>query len=333
MPANLTPQYLKAEEEYRRATSPDEELRCLEVMLREIPKHKGTDKLQAELKHKISRAKQEVEQHKKSPRKHGPSFRLPRQGAGRAILLGPPNAGKSQLLRSLTRATPEVAPYPFTTREPIPGMMPWEDVSVQLVDTPAITDDLFDPVTVGLVRGADVAVLLVDLGSDDCVEGLQAVLKQFANSKTRLGRDTYLDEDDIGVTYTRTFVAPNKIDLPEAADRLALLHEFCPLDFAEYVISAEHGTGLEALRDAIYQSLDVVRVYTKVPTKKEPDYDRPYTVRRGGTLLDVAELVHRDLARTLKTARVWGTAIHPGSTVKGDYVLHDKDVVELHASE
>jgi len=333
MPANLTPQYHKAEEEYRRAATPDEELRCLEVMLREIPKHKGTDKLQAELKHKISRARLDVEQHKKSPKKGGVGIRLPRQGAGRAMLLGPPNAGKSQLLSRLTRATPEVAPYPFTTREPIPGMMPWEDVTVQLIDTPAITEDLFDPHTVGLVRGADLALLLVDLGSDDCVDGLQAVLKQFADSKTHLGRDTYLDEDDIGVTYTRTFLVPNKIDLPEAADRLAVVHEFCPLDFVEYVISAEHGTGLEVLRDAIYQSLDVVRVYTKVPTKKEPDYDRPFTLRRGGTLQDVAELVHKDVARTLKMARVWGTAVHPGTVVKGDYVLHDKDVVELHASE
>lgn len=330
MPANLTPQYHKAEEEYRRATSPDEELRCLEAMLREIPKHKGTDKLQAELKHKISRAKQEAEQQQKSPKKGGVGVRIPRQGAGRVLVLGGPNAGKSQLLRSLTRATPEVAPYPFTTREHLPGMMPWEDVMVQLIDTPAITADLLDPNTVGLVRGADLVLLLVDLGSDEGLDDAQAVLKHFAASKTRFGRETYLDEDGIGVTYTRTFVVPNKIDLPEAADRLALFHEFCPLDLVEYVISAEQGTGLPALRDAIYQALDVVRVYTKVPTKKDPDYDRPFTLRRGGTLLDVAELVHKDVAKNLKLARVWGTAVHPGVTVKGDYVLHDKDVVELH---
>jgi len=333
MPANLTPQYHKAEEEYRRAATPDEELRCLEAMLREIPKHKGTDKLQAELKHKISRTRLDAEQHKNAPKKGGTGIRLPRQGAGRVMLLGPPNAGKSQLLRSLTRATPEVAAYPFTTREPILGMMPWEDVTVQLIDTPAITADLFDPGTVGLVRGADLVLLLVDLGNDDCVEELQAVLKQFADSKTHLGRDSYLDEDDIGVIYTRTFLVPNKIDLPDAADRLAILHEFCALDFVEYVISAEHGTGLETLREAIYKALDVVRVYTKVPTKKEPDYDRPFTLRRGGTLLDVAELVHKDVARNFKMARVWGTAVHPGTVMKGDYVVHDKDVVELHASE
>lgn len=332
MPANLTPQYHKAEAEFRHATTPEEELRCLEAMLREIPKHKGTDKLQAELKHKISRAKQEVELHKRSPKKAHGGVRIPRQGAGRAMLLGAPNAGKSQLMRSLTRATPEVAPYPFTTREHSPGMMPFEDVMVQLIDTPAITADMLDPNTVGLVRGADLVLLLVDLGDDDGIDGFQAVLDRFRNSKTRLARETYLDEDDLGVSYTAAFVVPNKIDIPDAAGRLELLHEFCPVDLAEYVISAEHGTGLETLREAIYRQLDVVRVYTKVPTKKEPDYDRPFTIRRGGTLADVAELVHRDMAQNLKGARVWGSHVHDGTMVKGDYVVHDKDVVELHVS-
>jgi len=156
------------------------------------------------------------------------------------------------------------------------------------------------------------------------------VLDQFRGSKTRLARESSLDEEDLGVSYTRTFLVPNKIDAPDAADRLALLHEFCPLDLEEFVISADQATGLEPLRNAIYAALDVVRVYTKSPTKKEPDYDRPFTVPRGGTLLDVAELVHRDLAKNLKGARVWGTGVHDGSTVRGDYVLHDKDVVEIH---
>ncbi len=330
MPANLTPQYHKAEEEYRRATTPDEELRCLQNMLRELPKHKGTDKLQADLKQKISRAKHTAEEHAKKSGGKGPTVRFPRQGAGRAILIGGPNAGKSQLLRSLTRATPEVAPYPFTTHQPLPGMMPWEDVMVQLLDTPAITGDIFDPATQGLIRGSDLALLLVDLASDEGIEQVQAVVDKLNSTKTRLAAESYLDEDDIGLSFTKTILTPNKIDAPGATERLQLLHEFCSFSLPEQVISAEQGTGLESLRNAIYAALDVVRVYTKLPTKKEPDYDKPFTVRRGGTLLDVAELVHRDFAQNLKSARVWGGHIHPGTTVKGDYVLHDKDVVELH---
>jgi ribosome-interacting GTPase 1 len=330
MPANLTPQYHKAEDEYRRAQTPEDELRCLEVMLREIPKHKGTDKLQAELKAKISKAKQEVETAKKSPKK-GPSLKLPRQGAGRVILLGGPNAGKSSLLKAVTRATPEVAPYPFTTREPQLGMMPWEDISVQMVDTPPISADVFDSSLLGLIRGSDLVLLMVDLGADEGTEQLQAVLDQLGQTKTRLAKESYLDEDDIGMSYTKTLLVLNKIDEPEATDRLALLHEFIQTDFDEFQISAEAGTGLDALKEAIVRALDVVRVYTKLPNKKEADYDKPFTLRRGGTLLDVAELIHKDVAANFKHARVWGANINPGSTVKGDYVVSDKDVVEIHS--
>ncbi|NLF68477.1 MAG: TGS domain-containing protein [Candidatus Anammoximicrobium sp.] len=329
MPANLTQQYLKAEEAYRRASSPEEELECLQVMLRELPKHKGTDKLNAELKQKISRVKKDLEAGKGKAKKSS-GFKLPRQGAGRGVIIGGPNAGKSQLLRSLTRATPEVAPYPFTTREPIPGMMPWEDVYVQLVDTPPITADVFDPVTQALIRGADLVVLLTDLGSDDGIDAFQAVLDHLNSTKTRLARESCLDENDVGLSYTRTLLAPNKIDDPAAAERLEMLHAFCPLDFPEFLISAQHGTGLEDLRNAIYAALDVVRVYTKLPTHKEPDYSRPFTVRRGGTLLDVALLIHKDFAQNLRHARVWGSQVHDGTMVKGDYVVCDKDVVELH---
>lgn len=332
MPANLTPQYHKAENEYRQASTPEEELRCLEIMLREIPKHKGTDKLQAELKAKISRAKTDAETAKKSGGKRGSVIKIPRQGAGRVVILGGPNAGKSQLLTKLTRATPEVAPYPFTTREPQIGMMTWEDIAIQLVDTPPITADLFDPTVQSLIRGSDVAILMVDLGADDGIDGLQAVLEKLNGTKTRLGKETYLDEEDIGLSFTQVLLVLNKIDDPEAEDRLAMLREFCPTDFAEYRISAETGEGLEVLREAIYKALDVVRVYTKLPQKKEADFDKPFTVKRGGTLLDIAEMVHKDLAANFKHARVWGTAVHDGSMMKGDYVVHDKDIVEIHTN-
>jgi ribosome-interacting GTPase 1 len=331
MPANLTAQYLKAESEYRRASTPEEELECLQVMLRELPKHKGTDKLHAELKQKISKAKKELQQGRAAGGRRGGGVRISRQGAGRAMLVGAPNSGKSQLLASLTRATPEVAPYPFTTHEPFPGMMPWEDVMVQLIDTPPITPDFLDPNTLGLIRGADLVLLLVDLGSDSGIEDAQAVVTKLNETRTRLGKVTELDENDIGLAFTRTFLVFNKIDDPEAEERLEVFREFCELDFTPFVISAQQAVGLETLRNAVYEAMDVVRVYTKMPSQKEADYDRPYTIRRGGTLLEVAELIHKDFAQNLKNARVWGSQVHDGTFVKGDYVVHDKDVIELHA--
>lgn len=329
MPANLTQQYLKAEERYRRASTAEEELTCLQEMLREIPKHKGTDKLQAELKAKIAKAKEEAQKANKAGKK-GHSFKIPRQGAGRVAIIGGPNAGKSALVAAVTNAKPEVAPYPFTTREPAPAMMPWEDVLVQLIDTPPITADFCDPNVLGLIRGADLVLLLVDLGADEGIDQCQDVLHHLNQTKTRLAASSSLDEEDIGLSFTKTFLVPNKIDAPGAEDRLQLLHEFVPVDFPEFVVSAEHGTGIEALREAAYRSLDVVRVYTKHPNHKEPDYDRPFTVRRGGTVLEVAELIHKDLAKNLKSARMWGQGVHDGVHVKGDHVLSDKDVVELH---
>ncbi len=329
MPANLTAQYLKAEEAYRRASTPDEELECLQLMLRELPKHKGTDKLQAELKQKISRAKKELQQKKASAGRRG-GVRIPRQGAGRVVLIGGPNAGKSQLIRSLTRATPEVAAYPFTTHEVAPAMMPWEDVMVQLIDTPPITKDVLDPNTLGLMRGSDLILLVVDLGSDDGIEQVQEVVDRVNETRTRLASSTYVDENDVGLVYIKTFLLLNKIDDPEAGDRLELMREFCDFEFREFSVSATAGTGLDQLKEAIYESLDVVRVYTKMPNQKEPDYDRPYTIRRGGTLMEIAELIHKDFAQNLKSARVWGSHVHDGTSVKGDYVLHDRDIVELH---
>lgn len=330
MPANLTHQYLKAEAAYRRATSAEEELHCLQNMLREIPKHKGTDKLQSDLKRKISHARKLASGVPSSAVGHGHRQRIPRQGAGRAVLIGAPNAGKSQLVTRLTRANPEVAPYPFTTHKPQPAMMPWHDVMVQLIDTPPITVEAFDSTLLGLLRGADVALLVIDPGEASGIAEAQRIIEYLQQTKTRLAPSSYLDLDDLGVSYTRTLGVLNKCDLPDFSQNLPLLDAFFPRVWERFPVSANTGEGLTDLAQAIFDALDVVRVYTKLPNNKEPDYDRPFTIQRGGTLLEIAQLIHKDLARNLKHARVWGQHVHDATTVRGDYVLHDQDIVELH---
>lgn len=332
MPANLTPQYHKAEQAFRQATSPQEELDCLEIMLREIPKHKGTDKLQSDLKQKISKAKKEIADGAKKPASDAQSgYKIPHQGAGRIVLVGPPNSGKSKFICSVSRATPEVADYPFTTREPIPGMMVYEDVMIQVIDTPPITADVMDQNMVNLIRGADVVLLFIDLGNDDCAEDVSAVLDRFADGKTQLANETYLDEEDIGKSYTRTFAVYNKIDDPESNDRRAWLDEVCPIGFESFDISAETGNGIDELREAVFKALDVVRIYTKMPTQKEADFEKPFTIKRGESLMELAQLIHKDVAETFKFAKVWGANVHDGTQVKGDYIPSDKDIVEIHA--
>ena len=299
-------------------------------MLAEIPKHKASEKMQMMLKTKISDARKEVESSRGAGKKQaGRSYKIPRQGAGTAVIIGGPNAGKSQLLVSFTNARPEVAPYPFTTQQPMPGMMPWKDVFVQLIDTPPITPDFLEPYLLGYIRGADLVLLMVDLGDDDGIEQCAEVLKRLREGKTHLAKESGLDEEDVGVSFTKTFLIFNKMDLPDSNDRLALFREFCPTDFREFQISAATLDGLEPLRDAIYESMNAIRVYTKSPTKKEADMDKPFTVRAGDTILDLAEMIHKDYVEKFKSGRVWGEAVHDGTVVKGDYVLHDGDVVEI----
>ncbi len=342
MPANLTQQYLKAEDAYRQAATPEEELRCLQVMLQEIPKHKGTDHLQAALKAKIASTKKEIDADRAAGKKSGGgiSYRFPRQGAGTAIIIGGPNSGKSQLLKSLTKAQPEVAIYPYTTKAPQPGMMPWKDVYVQLIDTPPITKDYIDSYTYGLIRGAEMAILMVDMGSDDGVDQCYDVLEKMRLTKTRLGENTHLDEDDVGIAFTKALLVFNKMDLPEAQQRKEMFWELLPQEYPlktweQYDLSADRDLGngndnLESLRDGIYKSTNTIRVYTKLPTKKEADRDRPFSVKRGDSLLDLAGMIHKDYTEKLKFARIWGAQVHDGTPVKGDYVLVDGDVVELH---
>jgi small GTP-binding protein len=328
MAANLTPQYLEAESEYKKAQTADERLACLKKMYSLLPKHKASEKLQAELKTKISDAREEVEHERKHPKRAGVSYKIPKQGAGQFVLVGAPNAGKSRLLSRLTRAAPEVAPYPFTTREPHAGMMDWEDVHVQLIDTPPITADYLEGYQSSMVRAADAALLVVDLGDDDGAAAAEAAVERLAQTKTVLG-GAPAEGADPSVQHVRTLLVANKIDLPGAAERLELAREVFGDRFPTHPVSAEHGQGMEELRNAIYRFLNVIRVYTKKPGKP-PDMNTPFTCPEGSTLLELAGLVHRDFTEKLKSARIWGTGVYEGQSVTRDHVLHDRDVVELH---
>lgn len=329
MAVNLTPQYLEAEAEYKRAQTAEERLECLKRMWTLVPKHKASEKLQAELKTKLSEAREEVEHERKSPKKGGVSHKIPKQGAGQVVLVGGPNGGKSRLLTRLTRATPEVAPYPFTTREPHAGMMEWEDVRVQLIDTPPITADYLEGYLSSMVRAADAALLVVDLGDDDGPLAAEAVLERLAAVKTVLTGQPPADSGDPSIHHTKTLLVANKLDLPDAAERLELVRELFGERFPIQALDAESGRGLEELRTAIYRLLNVIRVYSKRPGKP-PDLNAPFTCPVGSTVLQMAELVHRDFADKLKSARIWGTGVFDGQTVTRDHVLHDKDIVELH---
>src|SRR5580658_6612132 len=255
MPANLTPQYQKAEEEYRRAQTPEEQVRCLEEMLKLIPKHKGTEKLQADLKTRLKEARGAAENEAKSPKKVGKSYRYPRQGAGQVVLLGGPNAGKSRILAELTHATPEVAPYPFTTREPLPGMMAWEDVAVQLIDTPPITDSHFEPYLTSIERSADLTLLVFDGSSDDAPDHTVDVVRQLAGRKTELARQSGFADEDFSTVRVQTRLVVTRGDDAGCDDRLAYFKEVMPHEFSILKVELDRAESREGLRNAIYEAI------------------------------------------------------------------------------
>jgi len=328
MPANLTPQYLKAERKFRAAQTTDEKVEAVKEMLSTLPKHKGTEKIYAELKHKLAEFKKEQETaHKKG--KQGPSFKVPCEGAGQVVLIGYPNTGKSMLISKLTDANVQVADYPFTTRFPAPGMMKYEDIQIQLVDTPPVTPTTIEPGMFDLVRAADAAMIVVDLGDDASLEQIEWIIGRFAEAKIALQPKRPTEEPTDGVVTVRTFILGNKDDAEGAADRLEVIKSLYGDKYMILTSSAETGDGLGDLIKKVYQFLDIIRVYTKEPGQK-PDLTAPFVLPRGSTLLDLAGRVHNDFRQTLKFARLWGANAYSGQSVGREHVLNDKDVVELH---
>ena len=329
MAVNLPPQYHDAEARYKKAQTPEDKLAALKEMWVILPKHKASEKVQADLKTRISELTDQIEIARLGPKKAAPgTYKFPRQGAGQVVLLGPPNAGKSLLLTKLTKATPAVAPYPFTTREPTPGMMDYEDVRIQLIDLPPITADAYEHFITDITRAADAAALFLDLADDDGPAATQTVIERLKLARRELVPPGTPPSDDPTVYAMPTILVANKCDDEGAELRLELARESLP-PLTLLVVSAERGDGFAELRAAIYKALGVMRIYTKQPGKP-PDMTSPFTPPVSSTVAELAGRVHRDLEDAVKSARIWGSGVFDGQTVGRDHVLHDRDVVELH---
>jgi small GTP-binding protein len=337
MPANLTPAYHAAEREFQQATTIPEKIAALQQMLAVIPKHKGTDHMRADLRRRLAKLRQEAHQSGKGHSAREALFRVERQGAGQVVLVGAPNTGKSSLVAALTHAHPAVADYPFTTQLPLPGMMPYGGIQIQLVDTPPIAPEYFEPWQADLIRRADAALLVVDLAEEALLEEVEEVVERLGQSRIALYREPPAASEP-GITSLRTLLVANKRDAPGSNERLEILRELYDGRFPIFPVSAQTGEGLEALRDAVYHCLGILRVYSK-PPGKEPDLAAPFVLKQGSTVLDLAGMVHKEFLATLKSARIWGSALsacpsgsakHSGQAVERDHRLADGDIVELH---
>ena len=328
MPANLTPQYFAAEERYKQAKDDRERLKALKEMLGVIPKHKGTEKLQADIKRKIARLKDELQDKKTKKGAKRFSYSVEKEGAAQITVVGPPNVGKSQLVNSLTNATLEVADYPFTTRIFQPAMMPYEDIQIQLVDIPPISQEYMENWIPSLIKNSDAILLVFDLNQDDLLEQIDTTIEILTYNKIELFNEK-IAEQDFRWTYLKSILLGNKLDLPQAKENFNILKEFYDERFSIFPISTKDKTDLVALKQAIIQLMNIVRIYSKRPGH-EPDHKNPFVFPRGSTLIDFAQAVHQDFAKNLKFARVWSKKKFDGQRITKDYILEDKDVIELH---
>ncbi len=326
MPANLTPEYRAAEQQFKRASTPDEKLAALRLMLAKIPKHKGTEKLQAGIKSRIARANTEV--NRQSKRK-GFAVHVEKEGAAQIVIVGPPNAGKSQLVATLTGVEVEVAPYPYTTQRPLPAMMRYEDVPFQLVDLPPVCAVHTESWVSSIVRTADAALLVVDLSSANVLEQTEEVLATLEASKVKLVREGIETDPVASVALKQCRLVGTKSDLAEAAGAREVLEELYGERFGISAVSGGTGESTDELRETVFRMLRLVRVYAK-PPHEEVDMTKPFVLREGSTLSAFANLVHYDFAECLKFARLWGHGKFEGQRVNRDYVLSDRDVIELH---
>lgn len=336
MPTNLPPDYFEVERRFREAQAPAEKAALLEEMIRIVPKHKGTDHLRADLRRQLSRLRDEAQSQKKHGG-HASSYQVEREGAGQAVLIGPANVGKSSLLAALTNASPEVSPAPHTTWKPMPGMLAIEDIQVQLVDTPPMDRQFVEPALFDLVRHADLILLVVDLQADP-QEQMEDTLAQLGEHRIAphsapphappppsLGAEDQARERVVSLPL---LVVVNKWDDAGLDELYALCDELLDDSWPRLPVSARTGRNFAALKQAVYAGLDLIRVYAK-PPGKEADLHKPFALKRGATVADLAGKIHRDFYEKLKTARVWGSGLFDGQPVQREYVLQEGDIVEL----
>lgn len=326
MSTNLPPEYFQVEERYRAAKAPADKIALIEEMLKIVPKHKGTDKLRAGLRKRLSKMKA-LSQSKKGVSKRESVFRIDKEGAGQVVILGPANVGKSALVATLTNATPEVADFPLTTWKPTPGMMPVENIQIQLIDTPPVNPDYMEPELLDLFRRPDYILLVVDLQTDPVqqLEDTAALLQEHRIVPSHL-QDRYLEQGNL--TVIPFLVLANKNDDDATDENYEIFCELLEDDWPSIPVSTITGRNLELLKQTLFERLEIIRVYSKAPGK-EPDLTQPFVLKKGHTIADFAGKVHKDFVDKLKAARVWGHDVFDGQMVQRDHLLQDGDVVEL----
>jgi ribosome-interacting GTPase 1 len=327
MPANLTPQYLEAEAKFKQAKTTQEKIKALEVMMAVIPKHKGTERLRGQLKSRMAKLKEELQKRPTLGRAEQ-AYTIKREGSAQVVLLGLPNSGKSTLFSKVTHAFSEAADYPFTTQKPIPGMMRFENLQIQLVDTPPIQLDHIEPGFSNLIRNADALLIVMDL-TEDPIFQMEVLLEELNRMKIMIAGKGTIPSLEVGWASLRALLLGNKCDVKNAMEGYRAFESRFKENFPLLPVSAKEGMNVDELKKEVYQLLDIIRVYTKAPGG-DPDLTEPVVLKKGSTVEDVALSIHKDFLKKLRYAKIWGSGKFDGQMVKRDYKVNEGDIIEMH---
>lgn len=326
MPTNLPPDYYEVEKRYREAREPAEKAELIEEMLSTIPKHKGTDKLRADLRRKLAKFKESAEQQKKTGRRDT-TYVIDKEGAGQAAVVGAANTGKSSLVASLTNADPEVAEYPFATWLPTPGMATYENVQIQLIDTPSLDRDFVEPALVDMIRRADLILMMLDIQAFPFDQLEQSIDFLETNRIIPLERRENFPQD-LRHTFLPFVFFMNKVDDESLDEDFQTFLQLLDAPWQILPGSVMTGRNVDQLIKGVFSGLGVMRIYSKAPGKTA-DLTSPFVIDVGATVEEFAARVHKDFLKNLKSARVWGSTAHDGLMAGRDHVLQDGDIVEL----
>jgi len=389
MPTNLPPDARKKWAEVEATKNPREKLLRMQEFLSLVPKHKGTLKLRGQIKKQMAMMRKEMEEKKRRKvGKSGPKLFLEKEGAAQIAIIGLTNAGKSSLLMAVTNAKVEVSSSPYTTKEPVPGTLNYEDVQFQVIEAPALMEGSADGrawglQTLGLARNADGLILMIDLSQDpveqfslifgelekarvlivkprarveiekkhvgaglriillgklvDCTfRDVEELLKSYriTDGVVKISGEATLDEVEDAIfestIYKPSLVVANKMDLENAEANLKLLETYIGGKLPVIAVSCQTGFGFEKLGETLFKMLDIIRVYTKEPTEREPS-KKPFILRKGATVYDLARSIHSDFGENFSYAKVWAKRlVFSPQKVGSTFVLEDGDVVEIH---
>ncbi len=327
MPTNLPPEYFEVEKRFKEASSPVEKALALEELISTIPKHKGTDKLRAEYRKKLSKFKSQS-QSKKNTGKHDNHFHIEKEGDGRIVVVGAANVGKSSLVASLTHAEPEISEAPYSTWAPTPGILEFRGIHLQLIDTPPLDRNYIEPEFVDLIKSSDLILLLVDIQAFPIQQFQQTV--EILESNRIYARHKKSDSADPRDYFIPTVVLVTKDDAEGFDEDFEVLNELLKDEgWALLPISILSGRNIDETEQYIIRELQMIRVFSK-PPGNEADLKQPFVLHAGSTVNDFADKVHHDFSLKLKSAKLWGKGVHDGQMVGRDHILYDGDIVELH---